>query len=171
MKTEIDTERLTLRPPRREDFAEVARMWANPDVTRFIGGKPLSEEDVWAKFLKTAGHWQLMGFGYWVIREKSSGFFVGEAGFGDFKRELDPSFEGAPEMGWALLPSVQGRGFAMEAVRAALAWEEANVAAPRTVCMIDSGNLRSIRLAEKFMFREYVRTTYKGTPTILFERT
>src|SRR5207253_97733 len=46
MKTEIDTERLTLRLPRREDFAEVARMWANPEVTRFIGGKPLSEEDV-----------------------------------------------------------------------------------------------------------------------------
>src|SRR4051812_30122009 len=170
MNPEIDTERLTMRLPRREDFAEVALMWAMPEVTRFIGGKPLSQEDVWAKFLKTAGHWELLGFGYWILREKGSGLFVGEAGFGDFKRELEPSFAGAPEMGWALLPSQQGKGLATEALRAALVWQEENRPAPRVVAMIDDKNVRSVRLAEKFNFREYVRTTYKGTPAVLFER-
>ena len=171
MTDAIDTERLTLRRHRREDFPELAAMWADPEVTKHIGGKPLSEEDVWAKLLKTAGHWALLGFGYWVIRERGTNAFVGEAGLGDFKRELVPSFAGAPEIGWAVVPAQQGKGYALEAVRAVLAWEGAALASKRTVCLIDPPNLRSIRLAEKLGDREYARTTYKGGATILFERT
>ena len=35
---------------------------------------------------------------------------------------------------------------------------------------IDPDNLRSIRVAEKCGYREFARSTYKGRPTILFER-
>jgi len=62
-------------------------------------------------------------------------------------------------------------GYATEAARAALAWGDANVDAPRTVCIIDPANLPSIRVAEKAGFREIARTTYKNDPTVLFERT
>jgi RimJ/RimL family protein N-acetyltransferase len=43
-----------------------------------------------------------MGFGYWVAEEKETGKFVGEIGFADYKRNLEPSLKGVPEIGWVL---------------------------------------------------------------------
>jgi RimJ/RimL family protein N-acetyltransferase len=166
----IDTERLTLRQHQREDFAETAALWGDPEVTRYVGGKPLTAEEVWTRLLRHIGHWSLLGFGYWVAREKSSGRFVGEVGFADLKRALDPPFDGAPEAGWILAPWSHGRGYATEAVRAAIDWGSRHFGPVRTVCLIDDENVRSIRVAEKCGYREYARTTYKANPVILFER-
>ena len=52
----IDTTRLRLRGHRPADFADSLALWGDPIVTRFIGGKPLSEEDVWARLLRYVGH-------------------------------------------------------------------------------------------------------------------
>lgn len=167
----IDTERLTLRLHRLEDFSDSCAMWGDPAVTRFIGGRTATEEEVWQRLLRYAGHWTLLGFGYWAVRERGSDRFVGEAGFANAKRALEPPFGDAPEIGWALVPSAHGKGFATEAVRAVLAWGAASFGPERrTVCMIDPANLPSIRVAQKCGYREYARTTYKGDPTILYER-
>src|SRR2546426_7424830 len=53
----IETERLRLRGHRPEDFPDCAAMWADPVVTRYIGGKPLSEEEAWTRTLRCLGHW------------------------------------------------------------------------------------------------------------------
>jgi RimJ/RimL family protein N-acetyltransferase len=166
----IETPRLTLRGHRIDDFSDCAAMWADPIVTRHIGGKPFSEEDTWARFLRYAGHWLLLGFGYWAIEEKDRGSFVGELGFADYKRDITPSLKGMPELGWALASEAHGKGYATEAVRAALTWGEARFASARTVCIIHPENLASIRVAEKCGYREFQRTTYKGHATIIFER-
>ena len=70
----------------------------------------------------------------------------------------------------ALVPTAHGKGYASEAVAAALAWADRHVDAPKQVCIISPGNAASIRVAEKFGFRERVRTTYHGADTIQFER-
>ena len=166
----IDSERLTLRGHTADDFADCAAMWGDAAVTRHIGGKPFTPEEVWSRLLRYIGHWSVLGFGYWVVREQGTGRFVGEVGFADFKRELQPAFDGAPEIGWALAAAAHGRGYATEAVRAALAWGAAHLPAPRTVCMIDPDNAASIRVADKCGYREYARSTYKGHATLLFQR-
>ena len=166
----IDTERLTLRAHRLEDFPDTRAMWAQPEVTRYIGGRPLAEEEVWLRLLRYVGHWSLLGFGYWAIRERGSDRFAGEVGFAIGKRSLEPSFGDAPEIGWALAPWAHGKGYATEAVRAALAWGADHFGPRRTVCMISPENLPSLRVAEKCGYREFARTTYKGDPIILFER-
>src|SRR6185436_13920250 len=99
----------------------------------------------------------------------TSGRFVGEAGLADFGREIEPPL-GAPEVAWALASWAHGVGFATEAVRAVVAWSDAHLPTPRTVCMIDTGNAASIRVAAKVGYREYGRATYKGTSELLFER-
>ena len=85
----VETERLRLREHRPQDFPDSAAMWADPVVTQYIGGKPLSEEDVWARVLRYVGHWAWLGFGYWVVEEKATGKFAGEMGAkeqsGDFR--------------------------------------------------------------------------------------
>jgi RimJ/RimL family protein N-acetyltransferase len=166
----IDTARLTLRGHKAGDIDESAALWADPMVVRHIGGRPFSREESWTRLLRYAGHWALLGFGYWVVRERSSGRFVGEVGLADYRRDLVPAIEGTPEAGWVLAPWAHGQGFAGEALGAALAWIDGVFRAPRTVCIIDPSNAASLRVAARAGYRELVRTAYKGEPTILHER-
>jgi RimJ/RimL family protein N-acetyltransferase len=165
----LATERLKLRGHRPGDFSHCAAMWADPEIARYIG-KPLTEEECWTKFLRYVGHWALMGFGYWVVEEKATGDFVGEIGFADYKRELEPSLKGVPEIGWVLASRVHGKGYATEAVRAAIAWGDAHFVPARTACLINPENLASVRVALKCGYREFQLTTYKGHATMMFVR-
>ena len=166
----LETERLLLRGHAVGDFEDCLALWTDPEVTRFIGGKPSTREEVWARLLRYVGHWALLGFGYWVVAEKGTGRFLGEVGFADFRREIEPSLEGVPEIGWVLAPHSHGRGYATEAVRAAIAWGEGHFGKVRTACIIAPENAPSIRVAEKTGYREFRRTAYKGNPTIMFMR-
>lgn len=176
----LETERLKLRGHRREDFIACAAMWADPIVTRHIGGKPFSEEESWTKFLRYAGHWALLGFGYWAVEEKATGMFAGEIGFADYKRNIDPPFDipavsapvprDTPEIGWVLATQFHGKGYATEAVRAAIAWGDEHFVHSQTTCIIHPENLSSIRVAEKCGYRESQLTNYKGHPTMMFVR-
>ena len=166
----IETARLRMRGHRVDDLGDEAALWADPLVTRHLGHRPPSGEDFWARLLRYAGHWSLMGFGYWAVEEKASGRFVGDVGFADFKRDLTPSFDGAPELGWVLAPWCHGRGFATEAARAAIDWGGAHFGPVRTVCLIHPDNAASRRVAEKCGYREYASTTYKDDPALLLER-
>ena len=166
----LETERLLLRAHRLEDFAECSAMWGHAEVARYIGGRPFPPDEVWTKLLRYVGHWALLGYGFWVLEEKGTGRFVGEVGFADFKRDIQPPLAGRPEMGWVLAPWAHGKGLATEAVRGALGWGATHLPSARTVCLISPENLASIRVAEKCGYREFQRTTFKGQPTLLFER-
>ena len=141
----LQTPRLVLRPPTINDFDHSLSLWSDPAVSRFIGGRPATGEDVWARVLRYIGHWQAMKFGYWAIFERNSGRFVGEAGFADFHRTIDPPLTGMPEMGWALSPWAHGSGFATEAVQAALAWGDKAFTAP--ACCTSKAMPRRLRIS------------------------
>jgi RimJ/RimL family protein N-acetyltransferase len=166
----LETPRLRLRAHTFEDFPASVALWSDPNVTRFIGDKPFTEEQTWARFLRYAGHWAVMGFGLWVVEEKTSGNFVGEFGYFDSKREIVPSITGFPELGWILATSAHGKGYATEGVKAVQAWGDKTFGPARTVCIIDPEHRASIRVAEKCGFKPVVQTTYSGRSTIIFER-
>lgn len=166
----LQTERLTLRGHSLADFDESAAMWADPLVTRYIGGRPSTAEEAWARLLRYAGLWALLGYGYWAVRERETDRFVGEVGLADFRREITPSLQGAPEVGWVLAPWSHGHGYATEAVRAALAWADAHLPARRTVCIIAPQNAVSVRVALKCGFHHFARGTYKAEETAIYER-
>lgn len=168
----IETDRLILRGHRLEDFEAVAAMWSDPAVVKHIGGRGYSRSDCWLRFLRAAGHWAHMGYGFWVLEDRETGRFAGEAGLSNFKRDnLDPPFGDTPEMGWVLAPDAHGRGLGTEAVRAALNWGDAHFGAgSRTCCMIDVENTPSRRVAEKCGYAEYARADYQGSKVILLRR-
>jgi RimJ/RimL family protein N-acetyltransferase len=112
----------------------------------------------------------MLGFGFWAVEEKDSGAFVGELGFADFKRSMEPSLDGMPEIGWVLASRFHGQGYATEGVRAVIAWGDEHFGAIKTVCLIQPENLASIRVAEKLGYREYARSTYKEHDVILLSR-
>jgi RimJ/RimL family protein N-acetyltransferase len=166
----IETERLILRPHRLDDFDAYVAMWADPVVTRFIGGRPRTREESWIRFLRHFGMWSLLGYGFWAVEEKASGDFIGEAGFHDLKRDMVPSIEGIPEAGWGLVSSAHGKGLATEIVSRILSWGDQIFGPVKTVCIIDPEHAGSIRVAKKCGYLEVLRTTYHNEATILFER-
>jgi RimJ/RimL family protein N-acetyltransferase len=166
---EVVTERLVLRGHRIEDLDEAVALWSDPQVIRFIGGRPFSREEVWARLLRYIGHWSVMGYGFWALRERATGRFVGEVGIADFQRDMAVDFGGAPEAGWVLAPWSHGQGYATEAIAAMHGWAAA-AGHRRTVCIIDHDNAASLRVAAKAGYRELARTPYKGADIIVFER-
>lgn len=166
----LRTERLTLRGHRAEDFEKCYAMWSDPAVVRHISGVPSTPQQTWSRILNYAGHWALLGFGYWLIEETQTGRFVGEAGFADFKRDIAPSMKGAPEIGYVLAPYAFGKGYATEAVRAIVEWGDEHFDSPRTVCMIAPENIASIRVAEKCGYNVFEQGMFGGGPALFLER-
>ncbi|MGH8156766.1 MAG: GNAT family N-acetyltransferase [Rhodanobacter sp.] len=166
----IETERLRLRAHRAEDHAGCLAIWSDPEVVRYIGGRPFTAEEVWKRLLQYVGLWSLLGYGYWAVEEKDSGRYIGDIGYADFRRDMQPSLQGMLEFGWVLAPQVHGNGYASEAVAAISAWSQALYPELRVVCIISPENLPSIRVAEKAGFRLWQQTLYHDSPTLVFTR-
>jgi RimJ/RimL family protein N-acetyltransferase len=166
----IETERLRLRGHRPDDFPDCLAMWTEPDVTRYIGGKPSTEQQAWTRMLTYIGHWSFMGFGYWAVEDKATGRYMGDVGFADFHRDVAASMRGVPELGWALATAYHGRGYGTEAVAAAAAWGDANFETARTVCLVDCENVPSLRVAQRCGYHEFERAPFSGRPTVFMER-
>lgn len=164
----LTTPRLILRAHTQDDFAACCTLWTDPEVTRFIGGRPSTPEEVWRRIIGYAGMWQLKGYGYFLATSRASGAIVGEFGVADFHRDITPPLGETPEAGWVMLPQHHGQGLAYEALFAVLAWADERIA--RTVCMIDPANEPSLKLAGKLGYTQYAQTTYKDHPTILHAR-
>jgi RimJ/RimL family protein N-acetyltransferase len=167
----VETSRLRLRGHRKDDLAACVAMWGDPIVTKYINGRPSTVQQTWSRLLTYVGHWNLMGFGYWAIEEKSSGDFVGEAGLADFKRDIAASMKGSPELGFALVPRVHGKGYATEAVRGVLSWADVNIAQPRSVCLVNPQNVASRHVAEKCGYEVFEDSPYNGQPVLFLSRT
>jgi len=166
----IETERLVLRALRAEDLDPLAAIWSDENVVRYLGGTPLGREDTWRRALAACGQWPVAGFGYWIAESRADGSVVGQLGFADFKRDMQPSLEGLPELGYVFAPSVQGQGIAREGCAAALQWADANLAAESYPAIISLENEASIRLAERLGFVREPDTIYRGETIALFRR-
>lgn len=166
----LTTERLILRANTAEDFDDCAALWGDPQVVRHISGVPSTPMESWMRLQRYAGHWALMGYGFWAVEERESGRYVGEVGLAQFKRGVGTRFDTAPEAGWVLAPWSHGKGYATEAVTAALAWSEATIAMTRCVCMIAPDHKGSLRVAEKCGFTPFTETTFMDSPVVLLER-
>jgi RimJ/RimL family protein N-acetyltransferase len=166
----IHTERLTLRSHRLDDFESFCALWSDEDVVRHISGTPSTREQSWARMMRYAGLWHHLGFGFLAIEEKASGRLVGEAGFQEVLRDITPSLEGTLETGWAFMPSVHGRGYATEALRALVGWADPRFPDRSMTCIISPNNPPSLRLADKIGFSQMALTSYAGKPAVLLER-
>ncbi|WP_425049544.1 GNAT family N-acetyltransferase [Psychromarinibacter sp. S121] len=164
----LDTPRLILRGHRPDDFAASAAMWADPAVVRFIQGTPQTAEQSWQRFLRYAGHWAMVGYGYWVAEAKADGRFVGEIGFADYRRDLSVDVTGIPEAGWVLATHAHGKGLATEAMQAALGWIDRRY--PRTFALFDPAHAASMHVARKLGFGAARDIAYNGQPAVTLWR-
>ena len=166
----LETARLILRGNRPGDLPALSAMFADPDFVRFVGGKTASREEAWRKLLTNVALWGFIGYGYWAVERKSDGEMIGQVGFADFKRDMQPSIEGLPEMGWVFATHVHGQGYAAEATAAAAAWADENLPGQDFVAIIDPDNTPSIKVADRLGFTERSDATYKDAPIFLYRR-
>nr|WP_281374977.1 GNAT family N-acetyltransferase [Gluconacetobacter sacchari] len=151
------------------DFHDLHAMWSDPDVVRHISGVPSSEQESWFRLLRYRGLWDLLGYGYWCVRTKADGRYVGDVGFADWKRDIEPSLDTVPEAGWVLARWAHGQGFATEALQAALAWMDGR-GVDRTVCIIAPEHAASCRVAEKCGYSLKGNACFRGEKTLLLQR-
>lgn len=166
----IETARLLLRGHRQSDLESHAAMLGDPAVARHLGGHPHGREDSWRRLLAARGAWDLLGYGYWAVERKEDGAYIGLCGFADYKRDMTPSIEGLPEMGWIFAAHAHGQGYAGEAVAAGLAWADKALPGLTVTAIINPDNQGSIRVAERGGFSQREDADYNGERILLFRR-
>jgi RimJ/RimL family protein N-acetyltransferase len=162
VKVFLETERLRLRRLEHDDVDHLVELDSDPQVMRFInGGRATTrceiENEVLPAFL---GHYERYGgLGFWGVEEKSTGRFVGWF-------HLRPA-EGAPageaELGYRLLRSAWGKGYATEGSRALIDKAFAELGVDRVVASTMVVNVASRRVMEKAGLR-FVRIFHQPWP-------
>ena len=141
----IETERLVLRKPTLDD--DLAMFVADTEVQRWTGGGNETAREVIERWVR---RWERNGIGQFIV--ELDGAFIGRVGFivWDGRTWETSNYESAghhaeTELGWAILSSHWGHGYAVEAARAAREWASRD----RIVSLIDPRNARSVRVADK----------------------
>lgn len=151
---ELLTPRLRLDALHAGDADVLFAYRGDPDVARYQGWRPASCDEAaeWIDALVAEpepGQWWQR-----AIRLRESGELIGDLGLG-----LPADGKGSVEFGITLAPAHQGRGYAGEAVRAALSWAFAR-GAHRAVASVDPRNtacvalLCSLGMRQEAHFRE-----------------
>jgi RimJ/RimL family protein N-acetyltransferase len=156
----LETERLVLRQFTQHDVDNLVELDSDPAVMHFItGGRPTPrreiESDVLPMYLDY--YERFAGFGFWAVIEKSSSRFVGWFHF----RPTAAADE--VELGYRLVKSVWGKGYATEGSRALIHKGFDELGVQRVVAFTMVVHVASRRVMEKAGLR-LVRTFHQPWP-------
>jgi RimJ/RimL family protein N-acetyltransferase len=150
------TDRLTFREMTPGDLDDMAGLLGDPAVmTYYPRPKTRAEAAHWIEWNR--GLYRTRGYGLWLLTT-ADGSFAGDCG-------LTPQpVDGVPELevGYHVVPALQGRGYATEAAAAAREFACVVLGARRLIAIIHPGNKASQRVAEKIGLRPEKRTTVHG---------
>ncbi|MEL7116900.1 MAG: GNAT family N-acetyltransferase, partial [Pseudomonadota bacterium] len=138
----LTTERLTLRAPTMADFPAWVAFRADPVRSQGVGG-PVGEGAAFEKFGEILGHWQLRGFGRFLVADRQTDEALGVIG------PYHPPDWPEPEIAWSVFAAAEGRGVALEAARASRDFAYQTLGWTTAISMIVPENVRSIALAER----------------------
>jgi RimJ/RimL family protein N-acetyltransferase len=135
----VETARLRLRAPVRADFPAYAA-FRGSERSRILGG-PHAPADAFEQLAAIVGHWQLNGFGRWIVAHRETDESLGVVGL---FRPLDwPE----PEIAWSVFGEAEGKGIAFEAAVAARDFAYGALGWTTAISLIAEANARSIALA------------------------
>lgn len=142
--TVLETARLTLRELEADDVDSLAQVLSDPAAMRYYpapfdrGG--IADWIAWAR-----ASYREHGYGLWAVIRRVDGRFLGDCG-----PMLQP-IEGSviPEIGYHIVPSEQGHGYATEAAQASLTWVFENRAVDVVCSLVSPENEPSRAVAAK----------------------
>jgi ribosomal-protein-alanine N-acetyltransferase len=153
----VETERLIVRRPEVSDAPQVAALWSDPDVTRYMGGprdfekvRKMVEDEALARVFDSTGFWRVV--------EKASGRAIGDCGL--VKKDVDGRAE--IELVYVLASGSWGKGYATEAASALRDYAFHQLGLARLIALIDPANTASARVAKKIGMRFEKETLRPG---------
>jgi len=165
----LETERLVLRRPRVEDAEALLELFGDAEKMRYIGdGRTTDLEGAGRALRRWLERWDESGIGQFVVERREDGRFVGRAGF----LVWDPATwtpcalaeHAEVEIGWSIARPLWGWGYATEAALALRDWRDRE----RLISLIQHGNERSVRVAEKIGERYERDVDVRGVRTRLY---
>jgi ribosomal-protein-alanine N-acetyltransferase len=172
----LTTARLELRPITADDLDDLAALYADPEVMRYIGtGQPRTRAETIGRLHLQVEHWRTHGFGFFMLRLRGEpaasaagcasapGAFVGRCGL----QHLGNT--GAVELGYTLAKPYWGQGYATEAARACVGYAFGALGLERIVAIARPANAASRRVLEKLGMRLVKTTEWDGGPVVWYE--
>ena len=141
--SELETARLLLRGWREDDLDPYARMCADPEVMRYVGGTPFTREQSERQLRDFMAHWEEHGFGLWAAVHKADDRFIGFVGL------MTHTWFPGVEVGWRLDRGYWGRGLAPEGAAESLRYGFEDLGLDRIVSIHEPDNAASRRVMEK----------------------
>jgi [ribosomal protein S5]-alanine N-acetyltransferase len=130
----LETERLTIVPVDHQLVEKLSP--EDYEIHGFIKSylKDLKEDE------------SLLGWGVWFVIEKETGRIIGDIGFKG--KPVDQTVE----IGYGIIPSAQGRGYATEGVNKIIEWALSTNLASHVVAECINDNIASVKVLEKLGF-------------------
>lgn len=140
----LETARLRLREFTYDDADFLVALLNDDDFRRNIGDRGVRSAADARRYLDEGPLTAYVAFGYglWCVEERDGGCAIGICGL--LRRDTLPH----PDVGYALLPSARGRGYAQEAVTGVLAHARTTLGLPRVVAIVSPGNVESARVLD-----------------------
>ncbi len=163
----LETERLLLRHLEPDDLDNLYALYRDPQVRQYFPEGTLTyqetkEELEW--FLN--GHPEHPELGLWATILKDGNRFIGRCGL--LPWTIDGRYE--VEVAYLLAKEDWGRGLGTEAAQGVLDYGFETLQLSRLICLVEEGNLASIRVAQKIgMTFERAGQDDKG-PFLLYSR-
>ena len=147
MQVKLETERLLLRPVTLDDTPGFFTLDSDPEVHRYLGNQPVTTKDQSAMMIQgILDQYQRNGIGRLAIIEKKTGNFVGWSGL---KYEEAIRDFGYYDLGYRLIRSFWGQGYATEAAIASLKWGYEEQGYADIYAAADADNVASNRILTK----------------------
>lgn len=143
--TTLTTPRLRLEPFNDTHFEGLFKLNSDPQVMRFITGKPDTRDDTVAMLERNKARWIESGFSWWSFIELKTNELIGAG----YIQHLERKTSNPVELGWRLRPDKWHQGFASEAAHgmATFAFDEIGINALCAICHQD--NQDSARVMKK----------------------
>ena len=154
----LETERLLFRNHEPRDLEPYCAMEADPEVRRYVGGKPRPRERAEERFHDVFLRSTPDRMALWATVYKPEGVYIGYCGIYPHFGEQGP-VPGEGVLGFYLARPYWGRGLATEAGEAFIRFGWSELGLQRILAGVEIGNEASVRVLEKLGLRR-VRTDH-----------
>jgi RimJ/RimL family protein N-acetyltransferase len=142
----LETKRLILRRQVITDLDDLWALYCDREITQYIPDAPRSREEAKEELeWHRNGHPRYPELGLWATILKQTGNFIGRCGL--LPWTIDGQNE--VEVAYTIAREHWGQGLATEAAQGILQYGFENLHLSRLICVIDSENIASRRVAEK----------------------
>ena len=143
--SQLETERLILRPMTQADFDALLLIFTDQKVMAAFQHEPFTPEQMQRWLSRNLEHQGHYGYGLFSVILKESGELIGDCGL----EQMEVSGQTLAELGYDFRSDYWNRGFASEAAHAVRDYAFEILRLPQLLSLIRVGNLSSKRVAEK----------------------